>query len=114
MNIPVACVKVLCSDMDRRVWHTTAGMAARRLAILERVDAYHGGDDETPYLTIPIRSDKLALKVAVREHVHHSKTDYQTIDIYDTHVFGKVLLLDGHVQLTEFDEHAYHEALVHI
>jgi spermidine synthase len=78
------------------------------------VDAYRGGEDETPYLIIPIRSDKLSLKVAVREHVHHSKTDYQTIDIYDTHVFGKMLLLDGHVQLTEFDEYAYHEALVHI
>jgi spermidine synthase len=65
-------------------------------------------------LTFPIRSDKLTMTVAVTEHVFHRKTEFQTIDIYDTEVFGKILFLDGHVQLAELDEHAYHEALVHI
>lgn len=54
------------------------------------------------------------MRVETREHVLHRKTEFQTIDVYDTEVFGKILLLDGHVQLTDFDEHAYHEALVHI
>lgn len=54
------------------------------------------------------------MRVGVRSHVHSAKTDYQTIDIVDTHVFGRMLLLDGHVQLSTLDEHAYHEALVHI
>jgi len=66
------------------------------------------------HLTFPIRSDKLAMSVSVKKHVAHQKTDFQTIDIYDTEVFGKVLLLDGHVQLSELDEHAYHESLVQI
>ena len=65
-------------------------------------------------LTFPIRGDKLSMNVEVREHVVHQKTEFQTIDIYDTEVFGKVLFLDGHVQLAELDEHAYHESLVHI
>jgi spermidine synthase len=65
-------------------------------------------------LTFPIRSDKLAMQLKTTEHLLHRKTDFQTIDIYDTEVFGRVLLLDGHVQLAEFDEHAYHEALVQI
>lgn len=65
-------------------------------------------------LNFPIRSDKLAFSVAVREHLCHRETEFQTIDIFDTEAFGKVLLLDGHVQLAEFDEHAYHEALVHV
>jgi spermidine synthase len=65
-------------------------------------------------LTFPIRSDKLTMSVSVKDHVAHLKTEFQTIDIYDTDVFGKVLFLDGHVQLAEFDEHAYHESLVHI
>lgn len=54
------------------------------------------------------------MTVLVKEHVAHRETEFQTIDIYDTEVFGRVLLLDGHVQLSEFDEHAYHESLVHI
>src|SRR4028118_382960 len=66
------------------------------------------------HLTFPIRSDKLSMNVFVRDHVAHVKTEFQTIDIYDTDVFGRVLFLDGHVQLAEFDEHAYHESLVHI
>lgn len=65
-------------------------------------------------LTFPIRSDKLTMTATVREHIHHRQTEFQTIDILDTEVFGRVLLLDNHIQLTELDEHAYHEALVQI
>jgi spermidine synthase len=65
-------------------------------------------------LTFPIRSDKLSMTASVREHLHHRKTEFQTIDILDTDAFGKVLLLDNHIQLTELDEHAYHEGLVQI
>ena len=65
-------------------------------------------------LTFPIRSDKLTMSVAVKEHLAHRETEFQTIDVYDTDAFGKVLFLDGHVQLAELDEHAYHESLVQI
>ncbi len=54
------------------------------------------------------------MNVEVRQHVVHLKTEFQEIDVFDTEVFGKVLFLDGHVQLSELDEHAYHEALVQI
>lgn len=64
-------------------------------------------------LKFPIRSDKFAYEVAVKEHTFYQKTDFQEIDIYDTYAFGKVLLLDGHVQLAELDERCYHESLVH-
>lgn len=46
--------------------------------------------------------------------LHTRQTDFQKIDILDTDVFGKALLLDGHIQLTDFDERAYHESLVQI
>jgi spermidine synthase len=65
-------------------------------------------------LTFPIRSDKLTMTVAVREHLLHRKSEFQTIDIYDTEAYGRVLMLDNHIQLTELDEHAYHESLVQI
>lgn len=65
-------------------------------------------------LTIPIRGNKLAMLVAVQDLVHSETTEFQKIDIVDTEVFGRMLLLDGHVQFSTLDEHAYHEALVHI
>lgn len=66
------------------------------------------------HLTYPIRSDKLTMTVAVTEHVASVQTNFQTIDIHDTTEFGRMLLLDGHVQLAERDEAAYHECFVHI
>lgn len=66
------------------------------------------------HLQFPIRSDKLTLSVAVTTHITHHQSPFQKIDVYDTPVFGRVLFLDGHVQLAEMDEHAYHECLVQI
>ena len=54
------------------------------------------------------------MTASVRAHVAHEETPFQTIDVFDTDVFGRALLLDGHIQLTEMDERAYHEALVQI
>lgn len=66
------------------------------------------------HLTFPIRSDKLALSVRVERHVAHAETPFQTIDIYDTAALGRILTLDGHIQLATLDERAYHEALVQV
>ncbi len=63
-------------------------------------------------LTIPIRSDILSMNVRVKSHLSHRESVFQTIDVYDTEAFGRVLNLDGHIQLTELDEAAYHEFLV--
>jgi spermidine synthase len=65
-------------------------------------------------LRIPIRGDKFSLNASVKAVLHHRDTEFQTIDIYDTDAFGKALLLDGHIQFTLLDEHAYHESLVQI
>ena len=69
---------------------------------------------EETELTFPIRSNKLSQNVLVTRSLCHLETKFQTIDILETEVFGRVLLLDGHIQLTEFDERAYHEGLVQI
>ena len=65
-------------------------------------------------LRFPIRYTKLVVEASVKAHVLERRTPFQRVDIYDTDVFGRMLLLDGHVQLAMFDEFAYHEALVHI
>lgn len=37
------------------------------------------------------------------------KSYYQEIDVFDTYEFGRVLVLDGFIMLTEKDEFIYHE-----
>ena len=66
------------------------------------------------HLSIPIRSDKYSLNVQVTRTLASVKSEFQQIDIVDSDCFGRMLLLDGHIQFTRIDEHAYHEALVHI
>lgn len=41
------------------------------------------------------------------------RTDYQQVEIADTELYGRILILDGKIQSSEFDEYMYHEALVH-
>ncbi len=45
--------------------------------------------------------------------LYSGKTKYQMIELFESPLFGKVLLLDGLVQISDYDEHIYHEALVH-
>lgn len=55
---------------------------------------------------------KLSLKV--KKQLYSRKSDYQKIDVFDTHEFGKVLSLDGNIMLTERDEFIYNEMIVHV
>lgn len=66
------------------------------------------------FLTMPIRGDLLSVNLRVRERLVDRTTAFQRIEIVDTEVLGRMLFLDGHVQLAEFDEAAYHELLVQI
>lgn len=50
----------------------------------------------------------------VEKVLHKSKSDFQEIMVIENPYFGKVLVLDGVVQITERDEFFYHEMLVHV
>ena len=50
----------------------------------------------------------------VEEIVCSRRTEYQQLLIFRSRYFGKVLVLDGVVQLTERDEHFYHEMLTQV
>jgi spermidine synthase len=50
----------------------------------------------------------------VENVLHKSKSDFQEIMVIENPHFGKVLVLDGVVQITERDEFFYHEMLVHV
>ncbi|MBU6384133.1 MAG: polyamine aminopropyltransferase [Verrucomicrobia bacterium] len=51
---------------------------------------------------------------SVEKVVYQEKTDHWDLLIFENQIFGRVLALDGVVQLTEQDEYAYHEMMVHV
>jgi len=49
---------------------------------------------------------------SIKEILVSKRTKYQYVDIVDTHLWGKMLVLNGEPQSSQFDEAIYHEALV--
>lgn len=58
--------------------------------------------------------EKVGLTLKVKNTLHSENTPYQHIDVLETELFGKMLLLDGAVMLTEKDEFIYHEMIAHV
>ncbi|MDD3154880.1 MAG: polyamine aminopropyltransferase [Victivallaceae bacterium] len=68
---------------------------------------------ETKPYWVKEAANGFGLTVEVREHLWSEKTPYQQIDLYETTKVGRMLMLDGIIQLTEFDEFAYQEMMAH-
>lgn len=56
----------------------------------------------------------VALSLEIMETLYSKKSKFQQIDLYQTRHHGKMLVLDGIIQLTEFDEFTYQEMLAHV
>lgn len=54
------------------------------------------------------------ISIRVKQQLYSGQSDYQKIDVYDTFEFGKILVLDGCIMLTEKDEFIYHEMITHV
>lgn len=54
-----------------------------------------------------------AFAVEIKILLHREKTPYQTIEIYETSGFGRLLVIDGFIMLSSRDNFIYHEMLVH-
>lgn len=50
----------------------------------------------------------------IKKELFRKKTAFQKIQIFDSHRFKKVLMLDNIVQTTEVDEFIYHEMMAHV
>jgi spermidine synthase len=55
----------------------------------------------------------LAVMLRVRNVFYSGETAFQKVEILESDVFGRSLVLDGKTQSTEKDEFVYHESLVH-
>ncbi|MEW6279150.1 MAG: polyamine aminopropyltransferase [Candidatus Eremiobacterota bacterium] len=54
------------------------------------------------------------LKVRVERTLASEQTRFQRIDLFETAEMGRLLVIDGKVQLSELDEFVYHEMLAHV
>ena len=54
------------------------------------------------------------LSIKVDKQLYSGESEYQRIDVFESPEFGRFLVLDGSVMLTEKDEFIYHEMLVHV
>ena len=54
-----------------------------------------------------------AFSLRIDEKLHEEQTPFQKIEIYSTKGFGKLMVIDGFVMLTERDNFIYHEMLTH-
>lgn len=52
--------------------------------------------------------------IRVDEQLESVQSDFQKIDVFQTPEFGKVLVIDGYIMLTEKDEFIYHEMITHV
>ena len=52
-------------------------------------------------------------EIRIKNRLINKKSNFQKIEIFDTLTYGRVLALDGVIQVTEKDEYAYSEMLVH-
>lgn len=56
----------------------------------------------------------IGLKIKIKKTIIDVRSKYQHIQLFETFDFGKMLVLDGKIQLSERDEAFYHEMLVHV
>jgi spermidine synthase len=61
-----------------------------------------------------LQTEHTILGVQIKAFLHHERTPYQDIKVYDTVEYGRMLVLDDIIQLTELDEFVYHEMLAHV
>ncbi|MGN0403350.1 MAG: polyamine aminopropyltransferase [Acetatifactor sp.] len=54
------------------------------------------------------------LSIRVDEQLYSGHSEFQRIDVFESREFGRFLVLDGYIMLTEKDEFIYHEMIVHV
>ena len=75
-------------------------------------DSFGAGPPVTPYTEFTEVTNSHAV-YRVSALLKTEQSPYQLVQAYQTHFFGKILVIDGALMITERDESNYHETLVH-
>ena len=54
------------------------------------------------------------ITIKIKRQLDHRVSEFQTIDVFETNYYGNLMVIDGYIMLTEFDEFVYHENLTHV
>ncbi|MDQ3072355.1 MAG: polyamine aminopropyltransferase [Bacteroidota bacterium] len=61
------------------------------------------------------RDENIALSLRhTGDVLYRKQTPYQKVEVFESYAYGKLLAIDNMVMVTERDEHAYHEMIVHV
>lgn len=60
------------------------------------------------------QTKNVRFSIKVDKQLVSTKSEFQRIDIFDSYEFGRMLVLDGCLMVTEKDEFIYHEMIVHV
>lgn len=63
--------------------------------------------------TLEIKNGR-TLKIKITKSLEKIKSKFQEIEVVESVPFGKILLIDGVIMLTETDEFCYHEMIAHV
>src|SRR5690606_41846621 len=65
------------------------------------------------WFTEPMESEGTAFSLKITRKLHEERSPFQLIEVYETTHWGRLLLLDGAVMLTQRDNFTYHEMMAH-
>lgn len=60
------------------------------------------------------QSEGVDLRIRAEKVLFKHRSEYQEIEVIETKTFGKVLVVDGYIMMTQKDEFIYHEMMVHV
>lgn len=60
------------------------------------------------------QTENVNFSMKVKNHLYSIQSPFQKIDIIDTYEFGRVLVIDNWIMVTEKDEFIYHEMITHV
>jgi len=59
-------------------------------------------------------TENARFSIRVKKPLISLESEFQRIDVFDSYDFGRILVLDGYLMLTERDEFIYHEMITHV
>ena len=59
-------------------------------------------------------TEDVKLSIRIKEQLFSAQSEFQRIDVLDSREFGRILVADGDLMLTEKDEFIYHEMITHV
>ena len=59
-------------------------------------------------------TENAKFSIKLKKQLASKESEFQRIDIFESYDFGKILVIDGYLMLTEKDEFIYHEMITHV